>query len=71
MSDKDFKEFIESESIYFKLLYVVGVLLFIFHVNDITADKNDIHYIFPVLSLVVFVIYSIRFIRYHKKNKLS
>lgn len=65
-----FLEFIKKESIYFKFLYGLGCLFFIYHLNEITNEKCSLNWIYPILSTIILVTYYIRVIRFHKKNDL-
>lgn len=64
----NWKIFIEKEPILLKLLYVVGAVLFIFHLNEITSEKIKLNWIYPILSIIILLVYFVRILLFNKKN---
>lgn len=66
----NWKIFIEKEPILLKLLYVVGVVLFIFHLNEITSEKFKLNWIYPILSIIILLVYFVRILLFNKKTTI-
>lgn len=64
------REFIKKESVYLKVLYAIGCFLFLYHLNEITNERNEVHWIYPILSILILLIYIIRVVFFYKKNNL-
>lgn len=63
-------EFIKKEPIYFKFLYALGCLFFMYHLNEMTNENNEVNWIYPIFSIIILVTYFIRVLYYYKKNNL-
>jgi hypothetical protein len=64
----DGKYFLKQESIIFKIIYVVGIIAFLKHLNDLTIGNNQLSLILPIIAFGSFILFFIRLIISEKKD---
>jgi len=63
------KYFLKQESVIFKIIYVVGIISFLKHLNDLTIKNNEEqNLIFPLIAFSSLILFLIRFIISEKKD---
>ena len=62
------KSFLKQESIIFKIIYLVGIITFFKHLNDLTIGNNQLSLILPIIAFSSLILFFIRFIISDKKN---
>jgi hypothetical protein len=62
------KYFLKQESIIFKIIYIIGILSFLKHLNDLTIGNNQISLILPIIAFSTLILFFIRLIIADKKD---
>jgi hypothetical protein len=62
------KYFLKQELTIFKLIYLIGIISFLKHLNDLTIGDNQQSLIFLIVALSSLIFFFIRLIIYDKKN---
>jgi hypothetical protein len=64
----DGKYFLKQESIIFKIIYIIGIISFLKHLNDLTIGNNQISLILPIIAFSTLILFFIRLIIADKKD---
>jgi hypothetical protein len=65
----DGKYFLKQESLIFKIIYIIGIIAFFKHLNDLTIENNEQqNLIFPMIAFSSLILFFIRFIISDKKD---
>jgi hypothetical protein len=64
----DGKYFLKQESIIFKIIYIIGIISFLKHLNDLTIGNNQISLILPMIAFSTLILFFIRLIIADKKD---
>jgi hypothetical protein len=64
----DGKYFLKQESIIFKIIYIIGIISFLKHLNDLTIGNNQISLILPMIAFSTLILFFIRLIIAEKKD---
>ena len=63
----DGKNFFKQESMIFKVIYIIGIITFLIHLNALTVGDNEQSTIIPIIAFSTLTLFFIRLIILNKR----